>query len=396
MHASDANGQEPPRLLRATCAPGLAPWLAEEVEQLGYSIESRDHTGVEVRARLVDGMRMILGLRTAYHVLQRFGDIRAKDADAMYEGAVRLPWERVIPPEGYVSVVSAVKNDTISNTMFANMRLKDAIVDRLMQVNGTRPDAGPRGDGTVVHLFWKDDRCRVSLDLAGRKLSDRGYRRIPRRAPMRETIAAAILMEMGYDGTRPLVVPMCGSGTLAIEAALMSTGRAPGLLRSNFGVQHLLTFDEPTWKQERAAARKLRAKGTPAPIIASDIDPEAVEATRKNAVTAGVDHLIDLHVCDFSETPIPEEKGSIVVHGEYGERLGSVVKLRETYRRIGDFLKQSCGGWDAHVFTARPLAGEVGLRPAGRIPFENGGIDCRLLKFELYAGSRSTEGGTSE
>ena len=385
-------GEEPPRLLRATCAPGLSSWLAREIKDLGYSVESTDHTGVEIRARLVDGMRLILRLRTAYHVLQRFGDIRAKDADAMYEGAVRLPWERVIPTDGYISVVSAVRNETIRNSMFANMRLKDAIVDRVTEVHGVRPDAGPKADRTVIHLFWKDERCRVSLDLAGRKLSDRGYRRIPQKAPMRETIAAAVLMEMGYDGSRPLVVPMCGSGTIAIEAALMATGRAPGLLRSNFGVQHLLTFDEKTWKDERLAAKKLCKNQDPGPIIVSDIDPEAVDAARKNAITAGVDHLLQFHVCDFADTPLTESPGWIIMHGEYGERLGRADDLQATYRRMGDFLKQSCNGWDGFVFTARPLAGEVGLRPANRIPFENGGIDCRLLRFDLYAGSRTVSG----
>ena len=120
-------------MLRATCAPGLSRCLERELIDLGYTVESTDHTGVETRARLIDGMRMTLRLRTAYHVLQRFGDLRAKDADAMYEGAVRLPWERVIPTDGYVSVVSSVRNETIRNSMFANMRLKDAIVDRVQR-----------------------------------------------------------------------------------------------------------------------------------------------------------------------------------------------------------------------------------------------------------------------
>lgn len=386
---NSAPDQEPPRLLRATCAPGLSRCLERELIDLGYTVESTDHTGVETRARLIDGMRMTLRLRTAYHVLQRFGDLRAKDADAMYEGAVRLPWERVIPTDGYVSVVSSVRNETIRNSMFANMRLKDAIVDRVHQVHGRRPNAGPKADQTVINLFWKDDRCRISLDLAGRKLSDRGYRKIPRIAPMRETIAAAVLMETGYDGSQPLVVPMCGSGTIAIEAALMATARAPGLLRSNFGIQHLLTFDKDAWKDERIAAKKLKPKQAPAPIIVSDIDPQAIDAARKNAITAGVDHLLEFHVCDFADTPIPGTPGIIILHGEYGERLGRSDSLHATYRRMGDFLKKSCKGWDGYVFTSQLLAGQVGLKPARRIPIENGSIDCRLLQFELYDGSRS-------
>ncbi|MED6307995.1 MAG: class I SAM-dependent RNA methyltransferase [Planctomycetota bacterium] len=347
-----------------------------------------DHTGVEVRATMAEGMRLVLRLRTAFHLLQRFADLDARTADQMYEQAVRLPWERVLAPDGYVSVASSVRNETIRNSMFANVRLKDAIVDRIAEVAGRRPDSGPKDDRAVVHLFWNGDRCRVSLDLAGRKLSDRGYRKIPHLAPMRETIAAAILMEAGYDGSRPLVVPMCGSGTIAIEAALRAAGRAPGLLRNNFGLQHLLTFDEASWKAERNAARKLRNRSEIAPIIASDVDPGAVEAARRNAVTAGVDHLIRFETCDFAVTPMPPERGTVILHGEYGERMGDPVGLRETYRRIGDFLKQGCEGWRGFVFTSKELAGTIGLRPARRTPFENGGIDCRLLEFELYGGSR--------
>ena len=388
--SSSSERPEPPRLLRLPCAPGLTPWLEQEVRDLGYDVEGSDHTGVELRGRMVDAMRLTLRLRTAYHVLQRFGDLRARDAEAMYQGAIRLPWERVISPDGHVTVTSTVRNDSIRNSMFANMRLKDAIVDRISQVHGRRPDAGSDGDRTVVHLYWQDDFCRITLDISGRKLSDRGYRRIPRRAPMRETIAAAILMQADYDGSRPLVIPMCGSGTIAIEAALIAANRAPGLLRSNFGVKHLLTFDEGTWTEERVSARKLKAKQSPAPIIASDIDPDAVDAARKNASTAGVDHLIEFQVCDFAETPLPEEAGTIILHGEYGQRLGDPVELQSTYKRIGDFLKQSCGGWDGYVFTSKELAGTIGLKAARRTPFENGSIDCRLLQFELYSGTRRT------
>ena len=385
MNQQTANMTRP---LRATCAPGLGPFLAREIEELDLGVESTDHTGVMTHGTLEDGMKMLLHLRTAFHVLQRFADIRAVDADMLHAETKRLPWERVIPADGYLTVVSSVNNDTITNSMFANVKVKDAIVDRLQEVHGKRPDSGPRGDGTVVHLFWKNDQARLSLDLAGTKLSDRGYRRIPGKAPMRETIAAALLMETGYDGTTPLVVPMCGSGTIAIEAALMATKRPPGLLRSGYGIQHLVTFDEDAWRTQRAQARKLSTGKPGAPIIASDIDPAMVEAARKNAVTAGVDHLITFHECDFSQTPLPDEAGTVILHGEYGRRLGDLDELKEMYKRMGDFLKQECPGWNGYVFTSRELAGAIGLKAARRIPFEHGGIDCRLLRYDLYSGTK--------
>jgi putative N6-adenine-specific DNA methylase len=205
---------------------------------------------------------------------------------------------------------------------------------------------------------------------------------------MRETIAAAVLQEMQYDGSKPLVVPMCGSGTIGIEAALMAQCRAPGLLRANFAFMHLLNPDLEEWGKQRLAAKKTATKNELAPIVMSDNDPECVEAARKNAVTAGVEHLIDFHVCDFAETPLPEETGDIILHGEYGKRLGD-DSLIETYSRIGDYLKQQCAGWDGYVFTSgKPLMSAVGLKVAKRTPFFNAEFDCRLLRYELYVGSR--------
>ena len=382
---------EPRRWLRATCAPGLSPWLAQEIEALGYDVEAKDHTGVELKGRLEDAMKLVLNLRTAYHVLQRFGDIYANDPDELYEKASGLPWERVNPGRGYVSVISALPKNSQHNSMFVNMRLKDAIVDRLNRVHGYRPDSGPDTSRTVVHLYWNGDHGRISLDMAGRKLSDRGYRKIPMIAPMRESIAAAVLLEAGYNGSQPLVVPMCGSGTIAIEAALIASGRPPGLLRSNFGLMHLDTFDSSLWEDQRRIAKSIRNKTQPAPIIVSDINPMAVDAARKNAITAGVDHLLDFHVCDFADSPMPPartEPGIIILHGEYGERLGDRDELEATYRRVGDYLKQECGGWDSYVFTDREHAGSIGLKTAKRTTFEHGGMDCRLLQYEVYAGTR--------
>ena len=347
-----------------------------------------DHMGVEVNVTTSDAMKLNLHLRTAFHVLQRFADIRCKNAEEMYRETVRLPWERVIKPDGYISVVSTVRNDTITNSMFPNMRLKDAIVDRMVKETGRRPDSGSSVDQAVINLHWVEDNARIYLNLTGRKLSDRGYRRIPCKAPMRESIAAAVLMEIRYDGTRPLVVPMCGSGTIAIEAALLAKVRAPGLLRGNFAFMHLLEPDLDAWGQQRLAAKKMTTKDGIAPIIASDVDPACVEAARKNATTAGVEKLIDFQVCDFADTLMPEAVGDIILHGEYGKRLGD-DSLLETYNRIGDFLKKECIGWDGYIFTSgKPLIAAIGLKVAKRTPFFNAEFNCRLLRYELYAGSR--------
>ncbi|MBC8201585.1 MAG: class I SAM-dependent RNA methyltransferase [Planctomycetes bacterium] len=384
------------RKTRVTCAPSLAPYLKQELEDLGFEVLSMDKTGIETVATTAECMQLNLRLRTAFHVLQRFADINCRNADELYSEAKRLPWDRVIDPAGFLSVTSNVRNDTITNSMFPNMRLKDAICDKLVEQIGKRPDAGSSTQGMVVNLHWVENKARIYLNMTGRKLSDRGYRKMPFMAPMRETIAAAVLMEMKYDGARPLVVPMCGSGTIAIEAALIAKQRAPGLLRSNYGCTQWLGADNDAWNQQRADAKKLMVKNDPAPIIASDIEEEAIEASKKNAVTAGVDHLIDFHVCDFAKTPMPQTCGDVVLHGEYGMRLGEDDDLVSTYKRIGDFLKTDCSGWDGYVFTSgKPLIAAIRLKVAKRTPFINAEIDCRLLRYELYKGSKVAQAASN-
>jgi len=210
---------------------------------------------------------------------------------------------------------------------------------------------------------------------------------------LREALAAGIIIETGYDGSVPLLLPMCGSGTLAIEAALIAANRPPGLLRGNLGFMHLKDFDTSAWQSLRkevlASGKKLLKNKTIAPIIATDIDPEAVNAAQKNAKTAGVDHLIKFDVCDFADTDVPDGHGIILLNPEYGRRLGNTDQLAETYERVGDFFKQKCSEYTGYVFTGNlDLAKKIGLRVSRRLSFFNGDIECRLLKYELYTGSR--------
>ncbi|MHC4170742.1 MAG: THUMP domain-containing class I SAM-dependent RNA methyltransferase [Planctomycetota bacterium] len=378
-----------------TCSAGLVDYARREVEDLGYETGQSHKTGLELQGDQYDTMRLNLHLRTAYNVLFLLKKFECKSPAELYDNVADLPWEDMISPGEYVSVVSRINTDCVSNSMFAGLKVKDAIVDRIAARAGSRPDSGKERDKVVIQLYWKDDFCRLYLNTSGLKLSDRGYRKMPGKAPLRESLAAAIIIATGYDGSEPLVCPMCGSGTLAIEAALMASRRAPGLLRSNYGFMHMKYFDEPAWKQMRSDALKEskqrggKAGFKPARIIATDIDAEAVEAARKNAMTAGASHLIDFEVCDFADTPIPAGGGTIVMNPEYGLRLGDIQKLKKTYKRIGDFFKQKCAGYTGYIFTGNPaLSKVVGLRTSKRFEFYNANIECRLLKYELYAGRK--------
>ena len=378
-----------------TCARQMGQLLRTEVEALGFTIDACHETGVEITGDIYAAMRLNLHLRTAFNVLYLLGRFRCKDPNQLYRQIAKIPWEEIIPPSEYLSVIGKVETPTIENTMYANLKIKDAIVDRIRKQTGTRPNSGKERTGAVVQVYWKDDLCRVYLNTSGQKVSDRNYRKLPYQAPLRESLAAGIILTTGYDGTRPLVCPMCGSGTLAIEAALLASKRVPGLLRSNFAFMHTLLYDEAAWKEMRSEAQKQskkrgKAVSKPARIIATDINPIAVEHARKSAMTAGVEHLIEFAVCDFAETEIPEDVGIIVMNPEYGLRMGDVEELKPLYKRIGDFFKQKCAGYTGYIFTGNfELAKHVGLRTKQRIPFYNGSIECRLLKYELYTGSRS-------
>ena len=373
-----------------TCPKGIASWLAKEVIDLGFPILDEGEAAVETEGTLADTMRLNLHIRTGHRILYLLSTFEAENPDGLYAGLLKIPWEGLLHESGahaYLSVTSTVETPAINDTRFVNLKAKDAIVDRLVKRYGIRPDSGPDRDRAVVHVYWKGSKVLVYLDTSGESLSRRGYRKIPLTAPMQETLAAAIIFATGWNGRASFVNPMCGSGTLAIEAALLAEGRAPGLLRSNYGFTHLKGFNPAAWRKIRAAAH-MEQKEMAAQIIATDINPHAVDAARQNARTAGVENLIEFAVCPFDQTPVPERGGVVVLNPPYGERTGEVSKLIVLYREIGNFFKQKCGGYRGYIFTGNMAMGKhVGLRTKRRITFYNSEIECRLLEYELYEGT---------
>ena len=378
--------------LLITCAKGITPFLKEELLRLGFPVLSETVAGVATEGTLDDTLRLNLLLRTAHRVLFLIRDFIARDADELYRAMSEIPWEEYISEDGYVCVTSSVDNPGIRDTRFANVKCKDAIVDRIRKKRGKRPDSGPDQDRAVVNLYWKGDQCSVYIDTSGEPLSRRGYRKIPMAAPMQETLAAAVILATGWNGSGHFVNPMCGSGTLAIEAAFIALNRAPGLQRINYGFLHIKGYNEQLWNDLRAQAKKEAGKTLHCRIVATDISREAVDAARRNAATAGVEHLIEFAVCDYSETSVPQGSGIIILNPEYGDRMGRINELESVYAGIGDFFKQKCRGYTGYIFTGNAdLAKKVGLRAKRRIPFFNGRIECRLLAYELYEGSRKSK-----
>ncbi|HTD40213.1 MAG TPA: hypothetical protein VK671_06300 [Mucilaginibacter sp.] len=372
-----------------TCNKRLSSYLQNEIEELGFTPVRVFQTGVELKGTINDTISLNLNLRCASQVLYLLKSFTAADPQQLYDQLVEIEWEALIDFTGYFSVTSNVNNEHILTPLFANVKVKDAIVDRIKAKKGIRPNSGPEQNKAVVHLYWQDDKAEIFLDTSGETLAKHSYRKIPGKAPMLEALAASTIMATNWDKNSTFINPMCGSGTLAIEAALLATDKSPGFFRMNYGFMHILGYEEEVFFTER---RKLKDKGKKTlnfKIIATDLSPDAVDIAQKNAKTAGVEHLIDFSVCDFADTVVPEEPGVIMFNPEYGERLGTHTKLEATYKRVGDFMKQKCLGYRGYIFTGNPdLAKRIGLKANRRVEFYNGKLDCRLLEYELYEGSK--------
>lgn len=370
------------------CQPLIAPFLKKEVEGLGHRILRQDKNGVTVEGGWKEVFDLNLKLRTASRVLWLIKSFEANSPDRLYEEAKKIPWHKLIPAKGFISIQSFVKNDFILDTRFANLKLKDAIVDRMQEENGVRPNSGKEKDRTVIYLYWYLNKVHVYFDTSGETIAKHNYRKIPFKAPMIEALASACLISAGWDHKRGAMInPMCGSGTLAIEAAQMAAGIPPGLHRQNFGFMHINGYDPTGWRE---ALQNVTFKDKlTSPIIATDIAAEAIQAAQANARLAGVENMITFDKVPFEKTFVPSGKGIVMINPEYGARLGEEEALRAVYQGIGDFFKQSCQGKTGYIFTGNlNLAKTIGLRSKSRTEFQNAKIDCRLLEYDLYGGSR--------
>jgi 23S rRNA G2445 N2-methylase RlmL len=376
-----------------TCSNRLSPYLQKEIINLGFTPTRIFKTGVELEGTMQDCIKLNLNLRCASQVLFSLKEFRAVNADDVYNIALDVEWENVIPAEGYFSISSNVSNETITNNLFANVKLKDAIADRFRDKTGARPDSGSTLNGVVIHLYWKDEAAEIFIDTSGETLSKHGYRKIPGKAPMLESLAAATIYATNWNKETPFINPMCGSGTIAIEAALMATNRVPGLYRSNYSFMHLQGFEKEMYETEFEKIQAQVQENPSLKITVSDISEDAINVSKINAGMAGVEDMLTYEVCDFQQTTLPEIEGSVIIFNpEYGDRLGEEIELEETYALMGDFMKKKCKGYTGYIFTGNlELAKKIGLKPKRRIEFFTSKIDCRLLEYELYAGSREVK-----
>ncbi|MFA5008620.1 MAG: class I SAM-dependent RNA methyltransferase [Candidatus Omnitrophota bacterium] len=378
-------------------ASNLTPYLNQELLSLGFKGLSVLNTGVFLDASFDEIMRLNLSLHSANHIFLLIKEFSCNNPDELYKQVFNIEWENIISEDGYISVFSNVSNPTIRDNRFANLKCKDAIVDRLLNLKGKRPDSGSSRDKTVIYLYWIDKHCTIYVDTSGESLSKRGYRKIPLKAPLQETLASGIILATGWQGKTHFVNPMCGSGTLAIEAAFIALNRAPSIFRKNFGFMHTKFFNAPAFEGIKNEIRKKENKNLSIKIIATDIDKNAAEAAYKNACLARVENYIEFKACDYTQTPVPEPPGIIIINPEYGIRLGNISELEKLYEEIGDFLKQKCNGFTAYIFSGNTgLLKKVRLKTQRKLVFFNADIECRLYEYQLYQGSKRPAKPTME
>lgn len=376
----------------ASCGKGLEYLLADEFVALGCSKATAAIAGVNVEGTPVDAQRAVLWSRLASRVLWPIAEFDCPDEHALYDGCMAVDWTAHVGSMHSIAIDAHVSGEAITHARYAAQRVKDAIVDTLRARTGQRPDVDVEAPDVRISLVVRKGRAILSIDLSGGPMHRRGWRKVQGVAPLKETVAAAVLLRADWpkihaDGG-DLLDPMCGSGTLLIEGALMAADVAPGLLRhAGLPPTRWPGFDAAAWQArvDEAQARAQRGLAALRPCIhGSDLDPHAIRAARENAQQAGVLEAIELRVCDIADLPMQRApRGAVACNPPYDARLTADPGL---YRTLGDALRRAAPHWRAAILCGDPdLAHATGLRAKKRYPIFNGAIECSLIAIDPIA-----------
>jgi 23S rRNA G2445 N2-methylase RlmL len=369
----------------ATCAPGLEPLLLAEARALKLPKLEQQTGGVYFEGTLADAARANLWLRTAVRVLLRLSRFQAAAADELYRGAQALDWSRFLEPEGRLVVAAHSNESVLDHTLFVEQRVKDAICDQFRERTGQRPSVDKEAPDLGVHVHLFRDRCSLLVDSSGESLHKRGWRRYQGRAPLAETLAAALLLDTGWDRRSPLVDPFCGSGTILVEAAWLALGIAPGSLRKRFAFERWKEWEPALSAKLRAEAKQSEQRSRKLIRRGIDMDAETLAGAQSNLESAGVADRIEL---ERGRADTHEYKRGwnawIASNPPYGERLGDERELAGLFVRFGARLRERCGGWHATLLSGNPkLTQALGLKAQRVRAVQNGAIACELLHCEL-------------
>ena len=376
----------------ATAARGLEPIAADELRALGAANVKEERGGASFEGSLAAAYRACLWLRAANRVLLPLARFPARDADQLYASVNRMPWENDLSPDGTLAVDFTGGNENIIHTQFGAQRIKDAIVDRLREKFGRRPSVDREQPDVRINCHLHRDIATVSLDLSGDSLHLRGYRIQGVAAPLKENLAAALLLKCGWPEIAKaggsFVDPLSGSGTLVIEAALMAGDIAPALLRDYWGFSGWLKHDRRLWEKLIMEARERQTAGRACKlmILGYDHDAKAILTAQQNARTAGIAPTVRFEHKSLEHNTLPSglPPGLVVTNPPYGERLGKVETLGPLYATLGNWLKTQCPGWQAGVIVSDlGLGKQLGIRARKMNSFYNGALECKLLQFSI-------------
>jgi putative N6-adenine-specific DNA methylase len=372
-----------------TCARGVEEVAEKEIMELGAVRTERVPGGLYFEGDQDILYRAHLWLRTGNRILLPLRTFPCRTPEDLYENLAKFRWETFLKGKLTFAVectLSGRLSPQLSHSHYAKLKAKDAIVDRLREKTGSRPDVNAEDPDLRVVLYIRDGVCTLNMDATGVSLHERGYRSGAAAAPLKESLAAAILRLAGWDGVTPLVDPFCGSGTFLAEAALIATETAPGLLRPRFLFMNWPDFYAPRWENCVAEAEGKR-KPLPANFLfGRDQDNEAVKQSRQALKALGFAGVkVEKQSFENFQRPEGVEKGFLIANPPYGDRLGEEEKLKPLYKLMGDTFKHQLKGWKAGIFTgSAPLAKSVGLKSSRKFPLWNGPIECRLLTYEMY------------
>lgn len=370
---------------------GLEGVLEQELQQLGAKRTKKLSRAVAFDGDMELLYKANLNLRTALRILCPLGTEVVKNQKQLYEFAHSINWLRWFTPKQTFAVnAKAIKTQEFNNSTFVALKVKDAIVDQFRRLKGARPSIDKEKPDVLIDVHLFKDKCTISIDSSGESLHRRGYRNSGHRAPLNEVLAAGMVLLSGWDINTPLVDPFCGSGTILTEAATYAYNIAPNIKREHFGFCSWKNFDSKLWDRVWLEA-KVQKRDFEGKIIGSDISPKVIKYAREHVVAAGVDDCIRLSAKPFIERTVPKGPGTLLSNPPYGERL-NFTDVEELYQSIGHKLKADYEGYNAWLISSiKNFNRFIGLRPSKKIVLFNGGLECQLMKFEMYKGSRRVD-----
>ena len=371
----------------ATCPRGLEALLADELlAQRALKIVVTDG-GVSFEGSLDTMYRVNLHSRIATRIMSRVGQGSYATEEDIYKATFKLHWPSWFKVNQTIRVKVTGVKCPLKSLDFVTLRIKDAVCDRFREEGALRPSVSVRDPDVRIHAYLTQDQYQLYLDTSGAPLYQRGFRDVSVIAPLRENLAAGILMLTGWQPGTPLLDPMCGSGTFLIEAAMMAVNQPPGMKRT-FGFQKLTSFDESLWKKIETEALQNMKPIEFLDIYGSDIDLRAVRVARHNLKVAGLEEVAKVMQSDFIKLEPPASEGTLVTNPPYGQRIGEDEDLKEVYPVWAKHMKESFGGWNTYFLTADlEMPKDMRLKPSKKTPLYNGALECRLFEIKMVAGS---------